>query len=762
VAIGLACSTPAQTPTWHFEFTNGQPDKLVWTTEAGRSYNLRESDSLQSWVQVPDFPKIASGSIMDYPFTSAHRGFFDLTESSPTGGGWQTTPAPPLPSGSRFVFHAVSTLDTTRIWASGTIEPGGEACVVRSEDGGLTWTLIYRAGSVGAFWELQMVTAEKGYAAGTGVRRTFDGGTTWTLEQGNQPNPPGTLHTVGPEGYVYGMAAVDADHVWTAGYDGSSAGVIFHRVPERPQPDPANPNYYTPWWMEWAMTNRGMYGLSAVNTTTAWATGFAGFIWKTTDGQNWTQQPSQTSSSLHDVKAVNESIAWAVGDGGTILKTTNGGTTWTQQNSGTTENLRRIAAVNETDAWTVGTGGTILHTTNGGTTWTRQQSGTTATLHGLAAIDTSHAWIAGDEGTLLHTTDGGQGIWAAPSIRSVTPSLTGINSSPPMVVTITGSGFRGGQPAVSFGDIPSEYVTFINASTLLATTPYHQAGTFDLTISNEDGQRATLPRAVTFLPSPVLTRFSPLHAPALESTRITLEGFNLGTVDRATLYMMGEAEPLAVEVTGSTAVILTVPASATRQPGAAALVLETAQNQSTYAEYFQFTPAEGPAFAVTAISPSSGPQLTAVTVTGLGFSESTTLELCEAAIAISRRSATELTGPVSGVPGPGRLLITHPGIETLSLFPAFVLTSGTPPTLSQLFPAVGPASGGTSVNITGTHFEKTDTITFDGFPGDITSLTPTTIVVTTPPHAPGPVNVIIMTENLERSAFTLTHGFTYK
>ena len=132
-----------------------------------------------------------------------------------------------------------------------------------------------------------------------------------------------------PDGYVYGMSVVDADHVWIAGYDGAIAGVIWHRVPGRPQPDPANPNYYTPWWLEWAVTYRGMYGISAVNQTTAWAVGYAGYIWKTTDGQGWGQQTSPTGVPLNDVAAVDTNTVWAVGDGGAILKTTNGGAIWT-------------------------------------------------------------------------------------------------------------------------------------------------------------------------------------------------------------------------------------------------------------------------------------------------------------------------------------------------------------------------------------------------------------------------------------------------
>jgi len=641
--------------------------------------------------------------------------------------------------------------------------------VVRSDDGGLTWSLVYRAGAVGTFGDLQMVTPEMGYVAGSGARRTFDGGSSWQLEQGNLPNPPGTPHNVGPSGYVYGMSVVDQDHVWTAGYDGAIAGVIYHRVPERPLPPPTDPNYSNlPWWLEWAMTYRGMYGISAVNSTTAWAVGFAGFIWKTTDGQNWGQQTSNTGVPLQDVDAVDADVAWAVGDSGTILKTTDGGTTWIAQTSGTTENLRRVAAVNASVAWTVGAGGIILHTIDGGTNWVRQLTGTTAALHGLAAVDAKTAWVAGEGGTLLRTTDGGGGTWAAPAITSVSPGIVGAYSSPTMTVTITGSGFRGGHPGVSFGDTPSESVTWVNESTILATAPNNQPGTFDVTVTNEDGQQATLPRAVTLLPAPVVTRYSPLHAPATGGYQITVDGFNLQTVARAALHIRvpeppnPEPESLVVTVLDSTRVLVTVPESIARKSGRARLVLETAQNQSAYAEDFLLDPAEGPTFAVESITPASGARFTTVTVTGVGFSTNATLALCDWNVTITSQSSTQLVGSVSSpYPGLGRLQVISDETNYLTVDPAFLLLNGAAPTLSQVNPNSGPSTGGSSVTVTVTGFQATDTVTFDGYPGDIISRTATSIVVTTPPHAPGPVAVILMTDGLERSAAVLPGAFTY-
>lgn len=755
------CLTAIGQAPWHFEFDGGRPVKLVWQTEPGQTYNLRETADLPSWTPVPGFPKVADGTVMEHSFVPGTRRFFHITTAA-VGGGWQMTGLPALPAGSAFTFYAVSALDALQVWVSGSINPSGDTCVLRTGDGGAAWALAYRAGGVGWFGELQMASTNAGFAAGLGVCYTTDGGVTWHREQNNIPNPPGGYHNVGPDGYVYGMAVVDADHVWTAGYDGYIAGVIYHRVPGRPQPDPANPNYYTPWWLEWAVNYRGMYGISAVNQTTAWAVGYAGFIWKTTDGQGWGQQTSPTGVSLQDVDAVDASTAWAVGDGGTILKTTDGGTIWTAQTSATTENLRRIAAVNSSVAWAVGGGGVILHTSDGGTTWTRQFSGTTATLHGVAAVDANTAWVVGEGNTVLRTTDGGLGSWPAPAITGVTPNVVGERSGPQMTVTVTGAGFRGGNVAVTFGSTPAESVTWVNESTLRVVAPQGPAGTFKLTLANEDGQQATLPRAVTFVPEPVIKSYGPFHGPANGGYQITVDGFNLQTVNSAKFYISGsDPETLGVSVIDSTRVLVTVPESTTRPAGRAFLLLTTAQNQGIDAEDFLLDPAGGPTFAVSSVTPASGAVNTTVTVTGVGFSPTATLELCGRNQTVTSRSSTQLVAKVFGDPGLGELYVINSESDSVYVYPAFLLTSGTVPTVSQVTPGSGPSAGGTSVTITGTGFLSTDTVTFDGYAAEITSRTSTSMVVTVPPHSPGTVSVIVMSDDLERSAAILPGGFTY-
>lgn len=67
-------------------------------------------------------------------------------------------------------------------------------------------------------------------------------------------------------------------------------------------------------------------------------------------------------------------------------------------------------------------------------------------------------------------------------------------------------------------------------------------------------------------------------------------------------------------------------------------------------------------------------------------------------------------------------------------------------TLADISPAMGTEEGGTVVTLTGTNLSGVTAVTFDGVPAtDVSAINTTTVVATTPAHAPGVVDVRIFT-----------------
>jgi formylglycine-generating enzyme required for sulfatase activity len=78
---------------WHFEYSGGVPNKLVWQTESGNSYDLWHSKDLGGWSHVEGFPQVGSGEPMEYAFGAEARGFFKIVSETSAFGGMVTIPA---------------------------------------------------------------------------------------------------------------------------------------------------------------------------------------------------------------------------------------------------------------------------------------------------------------------------------------------------------------------------------------------------------------------------------------------------------------------------------------------------------------------------------------------------------------------------------------------------------------------------------------------------------------------------------------------
>lgn len=102
--------------------------------------------------------------------------------------------------------------------------------------------------------------------------------------------------------------------------------------------------------------------------------------------------------------------------------------------------------------------------------------------------------------------------------------------------------------------------------------------------------------------------------------------------------------------------------------------------------------------------------------------------------------------------------LTGPEAATLAATPD--LYPPAPPVITDIDPVFGPPAGGTEVNINGTGFVDGATVTFDGTPAAATEWdSDILMVVVTPAHAPGAVDVVVT--NPDTQSGTLTDGFEY-
>ena len=691
------------------------------------------------------------------------------------GGGWQVQTLPALPAGSSYSIKAVSAIDANHVWVAGTISPGGYGFVARSDDGGSTWSILNQTTTLNGVGRLKMFSTTSGVIGGAYglLRTTADGGGTWDQEQGPNYPPPG-YHNIGPDGHIYGMDAVDISHIWTAGYDGYSAGIIWHRGPERPQEyntDGSPRNLSIPWWMEWAKSWTGMYAIGAVNSQTAWAAGYAGNLWKTSDGRTWGQQTSGVGGSLNDIAAVDANTAWVVGDSGTILRTTDGGTTWVPQTPPVNDTFRRISAVDTNTAWVVGNHGVILHTTDGGATWTRQPSGTSRTLTGVIALSSTTAWVVTDGAVILKTTDGGTGTWDAPTLTSVSPTSGGRTLR--NGVTITGTGFR--EPiSVSVGAGNEASCTYVDTTTLQATLGFATlAGTYDIVVTNGDGQTATLPSAFTFVTEPLPQTMSPDWGLISGGVQITITGsaFQNGAV---VYFNTTPATALTTTFVNSTTLTAIVPATqAGGYPWTQDSIFVYVQNpdgQSGIADddcWFSFF--DPSVLNVMQVVPATGSTLggAAVTITGTSFQAGATVTFADIpatnVVFVNSTTITAVTPPVSWWYDTVNVTVTNPGGQNATLW-GFTYSEAPGPTVSLISPASGPNDGGTAVTITGTSFSS-PTVTVCDVNAPVTSWASTQVVITTPartlPWASTPLYCTVRVTNPDSQSASVSRGFTY-
>ncbi|ATB33021.1 IPT/TIG domain-containing protein [Melittangium boletus] len=225
----------------------------------------------------------------------------------------------------------------------------------------------------------------------------------------------------------------------------------------------------------------------------------------------------------------------------------------------------------------------------------------------------------GQEGALL----GGFTYEAAPAPKLMWLSPGRGSSNGGTMVTLSGGNFAPGA-RVTFGGVAAPVVEVNSPSSLTATTPPHAAGWVAVTVSNPDGQGATLPGAFTYeaAPPPVLSSVSPAAGPSRGGTSVTLRGS--GFAPGATVRFGGVAATSVLVVSGTSLSTLS-PAHAPGQVDVEVINPDGARAVQAGGFLYEV---DGPP-TISSVSPDTGSTKggTVITVRGINFASNTRVTL---------------------------------------------------------------------------------------------------------------------------------------
>ena len=324
-------------------------------------------------------------------------------------------------------------------------------------------------------------------------------------------------------------------------------------------------------------------------------------------------------------------------------------------------------------------------------------------------------------------------------------------------VAISGAGFTGAT-TVSFGSTPALSFTVNSATSITAVSPSGTPGTVDVTVTTPSG---TSPTSVndqfTYLaPAPTVSGVSPSSGPVAGNQTVMITG---NAFSSATAVKFGGVNAASFAVTSSTTITATTP------PGTAGTVDVTVTTPGgtsaiNSGDHYTYGP------AITGISPATGSSSggTTVTITGTDLTGATAVNFgSTAALSYTVNSATSISAvsPVGSV-GTVYITVTTPDGTTPVVGAATFTYQASAPTVTAVSPSNGPASGGTSVSVTGSGFSGATGVKFGSTAATSFSVSSSsTLTAVAPAGTAGNTVDITVTGPGGTSAIVTADHFTY-
>ena len=281
-----------------------------------------------------------------------------------------------------------STIFTAALVVPGTMGQlmfaGGGDLLVRSKNGGETWTTAYS--EIFDVFKIQALPGKKLLAYG----RTFgmysvDDGILWQPFNYPDDHSVTAAHfTSLTRGWV-AFGGIDNTKIWYTNDGGFNWTVRDQQI--------------FPMVTAIEMLNDSVGFLAARD-----------FIYKTYDGGfSWHPLHTIATSHVQDLHVVNENNLWASLDNGSVYFSNIGGSVWEEINPKLINGNRTLGiwANAAGQVWMVGKYLSILHSPDFGKTWTDQIPGSKETLYSPDFANASVGMVGGSDGAILKTKNGG-------------------------------------------------------------------------------------------------------------------------------------------------------------------------------------------------------------------------------------------------------------------------------------------------------------------------------------------------------------------
>lgn len=272
---------------------------------------------------------------------------------------------------------------------------GSNGFVARTDDGGDTWTRVADASTYGLY-DVFMLDQDTAVVAGIGtIARTTDGGATWTPSTVSDPLGLGLVCDVDFPTPTRGIATFPG----SSGFDvfvSEDAGRSWVR---RSSPLCAANDFGQFWFVDQSIG----YAVSIFLDRDC-----AGFF-STTDGGSTWEARGPVGTRWTDILFLDELHGLAVNDG-YVDETTDGGFTWTRVVEFPIRRLQRLA-VSDDAVVAIGNGGNIIRSADRGKTWLRHDNARPnwPSLGQVTFENTADPsrWVVSTGLVLLFTEDGG-------------------------------------------------------------------------------------------------------------------------------------------------------------------------------------------------------------------------------------------------------------------------------------------------------------------------------------------------------------------